>query len=439
MQRGAGARRRQQIAAGLLAVVLLASAGVGAIRGAFTWPVAPPAPAAPAAAAPPQRVLAPESDSQNAAIQQVIQRANDEQAQAIASGNPSVMADTATDAYLQDLTQTNQDLLNNGVSAIQLVTIEWGPISVSGTTATATTFETWSTTFADGTTEQSRDRNDYTLVQTNSTWKVQADTHPGTADQPGSPGPGGSGPAPLPPLPPIPGLSTGQGVSHNWSGYAATGGSFTGVSGTWSVPRFSPDGGFGTDAAWVGIGGVRSRDLIQAGTQQVVSGNGSTQYQAWVETLPQVSHPVPLTIHPGDSVSVSIAEQSANTWLIAFTNNTTGQTYQRTEQYASAHSSAEWVEEAPSGGRGRILPLDDFGTVSFSNGSAIKDGQQVSIAGATAHAITMLGSTNQPLAVPSAIGGDGASFTVSRTDAPATTPGGNGEGRRFPRGFPAEP
>ena len=71
------------------------------------------------------------------------------------------------------------------------------------------------------------------------------------------------------------------------------------------MPQFSADGNFGIDAAWVGIGGVRGRDLIQAGTQQTVSGNGSTQYQAWIEMLPQSSRPVPLTVHAGDSVSVA--------------------------------------------------------------------------------------------------------------------------------------
>src|SRR5207248_9640501 len=130
-------------------------------------------------------------------------------------------------------------------------------------------------------------------------------------------------------------------TSRNWSGYSATGGTFTGVSGTWSVPQFTPDSPAGADAAWVGIGGVTSRDLIQAGTQQTVSGSGATQYQAWVETLPQASHPVPLSVNPGDSVSISITQdaQNADQWLVDFTNTTTGQTYQVTEHYQSSMSS----------------------------------------------------------------------------------------------------
>ena len=166
----------------------------------------------------------------------------------------------------------------------------------------------------------------------------------------------------------------------------------------------------------VGIGGVNTRDLIQAGTQQTVSGSGSTQYEAWVETLPQASHPVPLTIHPGDSVSVSISQvaQAQDKWQVSFKNNTTGQTFNVTENYASSMSSAEWIQESPSAARGRQIPLDNFGSIDFSQGSAVKDGQTLSIAEAGGQAITMVGRSGQRLATPSTLGSDGASFSVTR-------------------------
>ena len=103
--------------------------------------------------------------------------------------------------------------------------------------------------------------------------------------------------------------------SHNWAGYAATGGTFTSVSATWNVPEFAPDSPAGADAIWVGIGGVRGNDLIQAGTQETVSGHDSTEYQAWIETLPQASRPVPLAVNAGDSISVSLQEQAGDDWL----------------------------------------------------------------------------------------------------------------------------
>jgi len=67
--------------------------------------------------------------------------------------------DTATDGYYQESVAGNQSLLEGGVRRITPVRIEWGPITVSGDTATAVTYETWATELADGTTEQSRDLN----------------------------------------------------------------------------------------------------------------------------------------------------------------------------------------------------------------------------------------------------------------------------------------
>jgi len=410
---------------GFLALVVIVSIGAAVVDRFNTGDgSASPAPAASAPALPsPFKVIEAADENATAAIQEVIQRSNDEQVQAIAARDSSIMQDTVTSDHYQELVQINQDLLNNNVSSISLVRLDWGDIAVNGANATAVTIETWRTTYGDGTTEQSRDQNNYTLVQDNGAWKIQSDDHPGNSPS------SAQAPAPRSPFPVIPGVPNDQNSSHNWSGYAATGGRYTAVSGTWTVPAFSPDGSFGIDAAWVGVGGVRSRDLIQAGTEQTVSGNGSTQYEAWVELLPRSSRPVSLNVHPGDSVTVSISEQSPNNWLIQFTNNTTGQAYQETQQYTSSHSSVEWVEEAPSAGRGGVLPLSNFGTIDFSNGSAAKDGRTVSIAGAGANPITMLGAGDQPLAVPSALSADGSSFTVARTEAPAMQAG---SGQRFP-------
>ncbi|HLZ32107.1 MAG TPA: G1 family glutamic endopeptidase [Chloroflexota bacterium] len=352
-----------------------------------------------------------QADPQVAAIQQVIQRANDEQAKAIAAGDPSLMSDTATAAHYQELVKINQDLVSSGVTSISLSKLEWGPISVNGATATATTYETWITTTSDGTTTQSRDTNVYTLVQSGDTWTVQADDQPG---QPTASGPGATAPQAVTPV--------SQNTSHNWSGYAATGHNYTSVTGTWTVPEPTATGAPGVGATWVGIGGVNSRDLIQAGTQDVANGSGATQYQAWIEMLPQASQQVPLVVKPGDSVTVSIDKQAtgSNMWQISFTNNTTGQAYQKSVRYASSQSSADWVEEAPSGRNG-ILPLDNFGSIAFSNASTTQAGNTLNLTQAGAQPISLIGANGQALAVPSAIGDDGASFSVARTETPVTT------------------
>jgi len=387
-----------------------------------------PATATAVASTPPTTVP---SEQVVARIKEIIQKANLAQQEAFTKGDPSLMQATATTDYYNQLVQINQELARAGVSAIKLLNIEWGPITLrDATTAEATTYETWRTTYVDGSSEESRDRNVYTLVQQQGDWKIQTDAHPDTdLDQTAPP------PA-IPAAPGVPGrvppaITTPAGrsnVSHNWSGYVATGGTFTAVSGTWIVPRSqggAPLNGRGvaSGSTWVGIGGVRSRDLIQAGTEETVISSGRVRYDAWIELLPHPSHPISLTVNPGDSVTVSISEQGTDQWLISFKNNTTGQSYQTTVQYASSHSSAEWIEEAPSAGR-TVLPLDNFGTVQFSGGTTVKDGKTLTIAQAGAHPVTMIDSRGNAIATPSALTSDGQGFSISRTTpAPAATPG----------------
>ncbi|MHB1005558.1 MAG: G1 family glutamic endopeptidase [Chloroflexota bacterium] len=366
-------------------------------------------PSASAAAATPTQP----ADAVTIAVQAVIQKANDEQVQAFTKNDPTVMKDTATRQYYDELVSINSDMANGGVSAIKLLKLEWGQVTLTNaTTAQATTYETWETTYADGSVEQGRDRNVYTLVQQQGAWKIQSDEHPDSNNPPGQrasnpdgSGSGSSGSAPTAPS---------SDVSRNWSGYAATGGKFTSVTGTWVVPQSNGSTTFGSSASWVGIGGVSTRDLIQAGTQQVSSGSGTVRYSAWIELLPAAPTTVPLTIRPGESVTVTITQQSGGQWVVVLKNGTTGQTYQKTVRYASSLTSAEWVQEAPSTGR-RVVTLDDFGTVQFSAGSAVKDGKSQSLADLDAQPISMIDAFGDVLAAPSALSADGGGFSVSRS------------------------
>jgi hypothetical protein len=172
-----GRGRRGAIFAILALVVLLGVVLGAAAYRLVTQPGSAPRAAAPAGATATSGALS--ADPQVAAIQQVIQRANAEQEQAIADGDPSVMSDTATADYYQEMAQINDELEAAGVTAVKLDAIDWGPITVNGTTATATSYESWTTTYADGTSEQTaRERNVYTLVQENGAWKIASNQHP---------------------------------------------------------------------------------------------------------------------------------------------------------------------------------------------------------------------------------------------------------------------
>ena len=219
-------------------------------------------------------------------------------------------------------------------------------------------------------------------------------------------------------------LALAQSVSTssdlNWAGYVAQGGTYTSVSGTWVVPTVTNNSGNNADATWVGIGGTSSHDLIQAGTEALPTSAGALKYQAWMEILPQDSTPVPLAISPGDSVTVSITEGSAGMWFVSFTNTTTGKSYSKEVTYNSSLSSAEWIEEMPVE-VGGLLGLDNFGTINFSSGYAIKNGSVVSIAQSGATPLNMQNSSGQLIATPSVLGSDGMSFSVARQAGTATS------------------
>ena len=415
VRRGSGIPAGRLVALGLLAFALAAFSGrvdLGALVTSARSYVNQTAPSA-------QTNTNSTDAAAVAAVKDVVARANQAQVQAYARNDPTLMRATATDSYYQELLQTNQGIQSSGARSIELVSLDWVDVTISGSTAQATTNETWRTTYTDGSVAESTDRNDYTLVLQSGAWKISADVQPTTQIINPS-----TGVSPVVTQPGTPATVTSS--SSNWSGYAADGGTFTSVTATWTVPTVSANSS-GADATWVGIGGLSSRDLIQAGTQAMVDSSGVT-YTSWIEMLPQSSRDVPLSISAGDSVTVWITQQSGNDWLIAMKNNTTGGTYNVTVQYASSNSSAEWVQEAPSVGRG-LVSLDQFGTVQFSGASAVRNGKTMSLSALSAKAITMINGQGQAIAQTSTIGNDGSSFTVARTDA-TSSPQSGGRRRR---------
>jgi hypothetical protein len=213
-----------------------------------------------------------------------------------------------------------------------------------------------------------------------------------------------------------------NGNSRNWSGYVADNGTYTSVTGKWTVPQTTASGHTSTDATWVGIGGVNSSDLIQTGTQNIVDPSGQVTSTAFYELLPDSSVSITsLTVKPGDSITATITEQSTGQWLISINDNTTNQNYQTTVAYSSSTSSAEWIEEAPSNGVS-VLPLDNFGTIQFNNGSTIQNSTRASILASSAHAVTMVNNAGQALSTPSALGNDGASFSITRSSVVSNSP-----------------
>src|SRR5215471_16596136 len=177
----------------LMALALLASSLAGGPLPALASSLAGPVPAFAQSAA-------------ELAIHDTIQRGNDAQIQAVSARDSSVVSDAAVGAYAQQLVRANQGLIDSGVIVIELSNIEWGPVAIDGNSAMATTLETWRTSYADGPTEFSRDRNVYSLrLDDAGTWRIVGNDHPDGRQRP-------SIPAPEPP--PADGPPAGPGTSR---------------------------------------------------------------------------------------------------------------------------------------------------------------------------------------------------------------------------------
>ncbi len=131
--------------------------------------------------------------------------------------------------------------------------------------------------------------------------------------------------------------------------------------------------------------------------------------------LPDNMQEVSLPVNAGDSITASLNEGANNQWQISIKNNTNGQSFATSVTYVSSNSSAEWIEETPSLSNGLIAPLDNFGSVTFTNGSAVVNGVSENIAAAGATAMTMLDGSNQTIASASTLFSDNSGFTVTRS------------------------
>jgi hypothetical protein len=172
------------------------------------------------------------------------------------------------------------------------------------------------------------------------------------------------------------------------------------------------------DASWIGIGGIASNDLIQVGTQNLVSPDGTVSTSAFYEMLPDVSNTIPtVNVNSGDSVTASIDEAGSGEWRIVLSDNTNGESFSTVVDYSSSESSGEWIEEDPSDGNDQQIPLDSFGTVNFTGATTTENDSEVSIAKSGAQEVTMINSAGQPLADVASLSSNGEAFSVTRTSA----------------------
>ena len=253
-------------------------------------------------------------------------------------------------------------------------------------------------------------------------------------------------------------------ISHNWSGYQIYNTAQYTEAG-WTIPAaakpqpgYTWTGGY-YSSTWTGIGGGAganlSDPLIQAGTQQDINPlDGSPPYYFWYEivggpTETKDSNGNPsevmlqsgncgdcLTANPGDSagsvaiwtptqpgsslgvVQLGVCDFTAGGCVSFYIGG--GQDPDNRPYTPQPGDSTEWIVEAPAGLGYSYLPLADFNQVPFtaavwtdnyvgpgSQSFTINDG----VLPTPIWLLQTIFGSNQYLAVPSSLGGDGASFT----------------------------
>ncbi len=139
---------------------------------------------------------------------------------------------------------------------------------------------------------------------------------------------------------------------------------FTGVSSYWTVPAVVPSAGPQYAAAWIGVGGVGSSQLIQTGTTSETTAY-STSYFAWYELLPAASVTIARPVSPGDVMLAVVRQTSVGIWFIGIEDVSQGWTVEGTVTYtAGLADSAEWVVERPEV-NSALSSLADFQSVRF--------------------------------------------------------------------------
>jgi hypothetical protein len=206
-----------------------------------------------------------------------------------------------------------------------------------------------------------------------------------------------------------------QATSTNWSGYAATTGTYTSVSASWTQPAGTCKSGDQYAAFWVGLDGYTSSSVEQTGSEVDCVGR-TAEYYAWYEMYPGPSENYSNTVKAGDHFNASVTYEGSNKFSLYIADTTRGWSHTTTASLSgAARSSAEVIVEAPCcTARGGILPLTDFGTVSLTGSEA--NGAALGSAGGVT-GITMVDSSGRDKdSVSSLSGGENFSATWIRSN-----------------------
>jgi hypothetical protein len=177
-------------------------------------------------------------------------------------------------------------------------------------------------------------------------------------------------------------------TSTDWSGYgpyAASGFPFANndalIAGQWAIPAVTQGTCSSTGAwmaMWVGLDGLSTTDVLQAGSVEEAVNCQQSTLKTWYEWYPGAVTYVNLSAKTGDSMLVEVWYTTSSPHGHAYLNDQTQQTVSEVGFNPPSGTtyfglSAEWIVERPSL-NGNITNLADFATATFAGFDGAWDG-----------------------------------------------------------------
>jgi hypothetical protein len=143
---------------------------------------------------------------------------------------------------------------------------------------------------------------------------------------------------------------------------SSTAGTFTEVSGRWTVPTVTCTREDRIDAEWVGIDGITSQTVEQDGTLDWCF-EGTATYFTWYVMAPaQPLTQVGTSLQPGDQITAAVSRSGTSYTLSLIDSTRSADSFSETATCAVVtclDTSVEWITERPTFSVG-VAPLADY-------------------------------------------------------------------------------
>ena len=134
----------------------------------------------------------------------------------------------------------------------------------------------------------------------------------------------------------------------NWAGYAASGQTFTSITGTWVEPVARCKASHDLYAPWLGLDGYNDQTVEQTGVQTSCS-TGTPVDSGWYEMYPAAPVDYGNPVRTGDTISATVTYEGGISYSLTLTDVTKGWSHTVTKRLNAGNASAEAVIEAPGG------------------------------------------------------------------------------------------